>query len=709
MRRSTPLDTKSTVLRSALAALVTLAVAGVAEARVETLRWMSGDNAGRAAIAGYKLHAGDAPGVYQVTIDLGLPSPSNGVFTVSRDINLPDDVTIYLAMSAYSNTLDANNVPLESALSSPQTRSGQAPAGNGAPVGIIQSPSTEVATIQLGGSLDFASFGFDPDGDTISFDWDFDALISGVAPSSAEDPGTVVFDRPGTFTVSLTVTDSQGLSNTLPDTLTVNVTMPGGGGPQPGPVASARRVGRGLSSPVAIAAPVGDTRVFVAQRDGRIRVLEGGGMRSQSFLDLRSDTSTAGSGGLLGLAFDPEYDTNGFVFTYRTDAAGNSVVSRFTVFPNDPYTLDPASELEILHVTQPQPGNAGGGLAFDAAGFLMLSLGDGGGVGDPAERAQDGQSLLGKVLRLDVAVPPMGNSQPSGNGAYSIPADNPFLGDGSVRDEIWAIGLHDPRDISIDRQTGDLWIADPGQSLTQEINFETGNDAGGHNYGWDVMEGSVCNPTDPAGSPACDAPELTAPIFEYPTTGNECEIVGGHVYRGAHPQLRGEYFFADACSGKLWSLDPQSGAVTSHSAQLASSAGRSVHAVAIGEGGTGELFVIADDGYVYKLGMGLPECSDGVDNDGDGMTDHPQDSGCADTDGLFETPLCQDGFDNDGDGAVDLEDPECRTAWQNVEADALPANILVEEPFCGLGAELVLIFPPLIWLRQRRRMASARS
>jgi hypothetical protein len=351
-------------------------------------------------------------------------------------------------------------------------------------------------------------------------------------------------------------------------------------------------------------------------------------------------------------------------------------------------------------------GHSGGGLAFGPGGFLFIGLGDGGYMYDPAEVSQDGQSMLGKILRLDVGVPKAASSIAIGVD-YAIPAGNPFIGDGTTLDEIWAIGLRNPFRLSFDRMTGDLWIADQGRAERQEINFETGSDAGGHNYGWDVMEGTACSAVDPAATPACNASALTDPIFEYTSTTSDCAVLGGHMYQGAIPDLRGEYFFADACSGKVWSLEPASGRVTNRTNAFSNYVSGGILAGGLGEGGTGELYVLGVGGEIYKLRSTSPECSDGIDNDADGEVDFPDDPGCQSAGAPFENPICDDRFDNDDDGVVDLADSDCTTAYASLEA--APASVvetstgMSKESLCGLGADLVLIFPPLIFLKGRRR------
>ncbi len=505
---------------------------------------------------------------------------------------------------------------------------------------------------------------------------------------------------------------SDGDPVTLDDSCQVGICVGSEPEPNPGPPGSTRRgiakgkaglqnAGHGLDDSVRAASPDGDPRLFAVQRDGRIYVAEAGQvLTKRAFLDLRSEVSDVGDGGLLGLAFDPDYASNGYFYVYRTVRSGDAVLSRFQV-SGDAYVANRLSEFEILRIALPTPGsNPGGGLAFDLDGYLLVGVGDGDTLGDPGDRAQDGDQLLGKILRLDISDPPSA-------GGYRIPHDNPFLGAGNVRDEIWALGLRNPSHLAVDSTTGDLWITDQGQSTRLEINFEPGSDAGGHNYGWDVMEGTACNTDRPATNISCGSAALTEPIFEYDLTSASCEIVGGYVYRGALPDLSGQFFFADACAGSAWSYDREDDTLANRSQQFDDFVSGNVHVVGFGQDGFGEGYVLTSDGRLYKMRGTEPECSDGVDNDGDGLVDDGADPGCANAESVIENPRCDDYFDNDGDGQMDAADAQCTSRAANVEAEAEPgtSDMLTEETLCGLGAELALIFPPLMWLRNHRRRA----
>ena len=250
--------------------------------------------------------------------------------------------------------------------------------------------------------------------------------------------------------------------------------------------------------------------------------------------------------GLLGLAFHPRYRQNGYLYVNYTDMAGHTAVVRYTARA-DGGAADPGSALPLLRVEQPAANHNGGHLLFGPDGYLYVGLGDGGGAGDTYRNAQSPQSLLGKMLRLDV-------DRTEGGKPYAIPADNPFR-DGPFRPEVWAVGLRNPWRYSFDRTSGDLYIADVGQNAYEEVNVVPAGAAPGLNFGWPRMEATHCYPS---GS-ACDRQGLTLPAAEYGRGGN-CSVTGGAVYRGAaQPLLRGAYLFGDYCSGRIWSLHRDGG------------------------------------------------------------------------------------------------------------------------------------------------------
>jgi glucose/arabinose dehydrogenase len=293
-----------------------------------------------------------------------------------------------------------------------------------------------------------------------------------------------------------------------------------------------------------------DDRLFVLEQVGRIRIIENDQLLPDAFLDISDRVgSTANEQGLLGLAFHPNYAIpdapgQGQFYVNYTDRAGNTHISRFSVMADDPYRADPESEVDYLFVEQPYPNHNGGMLAFGPDGYLYVGSGDGGSAGDPLGNGQSLATLLGKVLRLDVD---------SVTDAYTIPPDNPFAGGASALPEIWAYGLRNPWRFSFDRVTGDLYIADVGQSRWEEANFQPGDSTGGENYGWSIMEGMHCY-----NSETCDQNGLVLPIFEYDHAQGGCSVTGGYVYRGVlFPQMTGNYFVADYCSGIIWRLFPE--------------------------------------------------------------------------------------------------------------------------------------------------------
>jgi glucose/arabinose dehydrogenase len=301
-----------------------------------------------------------------------------------------------------------------------------------------------------------------------------------------------------------------------------------------------RPYAEGFVTPVVIT-HAGDDRLFVAEQTGYIRVVRDGDVASRPFLDIDSLTTSGGEQGLLGLAFHPDYQSNGFFFINYTDNSGDTVVARYQV-SDDPDIASPGSEQVLLRVDQPYSNHNGGGLAFGADGYLYIGLGDGGSAGDPENRAQDLGTPLGKMLRIDV-------DARSGDPQYGIPEDNPFAGRSGARPEIWLYGLRNPWRFSFDREGGDLWLGDVGQGEIEEID-RVAPDDGGLNLGWRLMEGDRCYESD------CDRDGLTLPVSVYEHGSAHCSVTGGYVYRGSDvPSLEGGYLFADYCSGVAWVLD----------------------------------------------------------------------------------------------------------------------------------------------------------
>ncbi len=262
------------------------------------------------------------------------------------------------------------------------------------------------------------------------------------------------------------------------------------------------------------------------------------------FLDI-SDRVESGSSerGLLSVAFHPDYAENGRFFVNYTNKDGDTVISRFQVTA-DPNVADAATETILLTIPQPFPNHNGGQLQFGPDGYLYVGMGDGGAAADPQGNGQNEGTLLGAMLRLDV-------DGVSAEANYAVPADNPFI-NSEGRNEIWATGVRNPWRFSFDRLTGDLFIADVGQNIWEEVNFQPANSSGGENYGWDIMEGMHCFSDD-----ACDSSGTVLPIYDYQHENGRCSITGGYVYRGQQfPALTGNYFFGDYCTGEIWALAP---------------------------------------------------------------------------------------------------------------------------------------------------------
>jgi glucose/arabinose dehydrogenase len=326
----------------------------------------------------------------------------------------------------------------------------------------------------------------------------------------------------------------------------------------------------------------GDERLFVVEQAGRIRIIAQGQLLDGPFLDLTDHVLSSGNEqGLLSVAFPPDYAATGrFFVDYTRKGDGATIVERYQVSKSDPNVADKSSAGEVIVIKQPEANHNGGLIKFGPDGFLYIGMGDGGGQGDQHGSIGNGQNpkaLLGKLLRIDV----------TNQTTYTIPASNP------LGNEIWALGLRNPWRYSFDRLTGDLYIADVGQDTYEEVDFQPAASAGGENYGWRIMEGLHCyNP-----SAGCDRSGLTLPIAEY-SHGEGCSVTGGYVYRGAnYPALQGQYFFADYCSGTIWSLQRDAAGQWTRTERLAanlpiSSFGEDVH---------GELYVIDLGGAVYQL------------------------------------------------------------------------------------------------------------
>lgn len=346
-------------------------------------------------------------------------------------------------------------------------------------------------------------------------------------------------------------------------------------------------VAGGFERPVFAASPPQDATLLVVleQHTGLVRAIRDGVTLAEPFLDLSGRSRASGfEQGLLGLAFHPQYAENGRFFVNYTDTDGDTVIEAYQVSEN-PNRADPDSALEILHIPQPRANHNGGMLAFGPDGYLYIGTGDGGGANDPDNAGQRLDTLLGKMLRIDV----------DGAAPYAIPPDNPFVNDPEALPEIWAYGLRNPWRFSFDRLTGDLWIADVGQNAREEINFQPADSPGGENYGWRVREGMICRP----GQDPCDLPEATDPIHDYGRPIGQ-SITGGYVYRGpADPDLQGAYLFADWVTGEFWSLRYDGQGVTG----LRSYAVPAQRVSSFGEDADGHVYVVDHaNGTLYRIG-----------------------------------------------------------------------------------------------------------
>jgi glucose/arabinose dehydrogenase len=346
-------------------------------------------------------------------------------------------------------------------------------------------------------------------------------------------------------------------------------------------------IASGLTAPLYLTSPSGDTeRLFIVEQGGTIRIVQNGTLLPAPFLDITANISSGGERGLLGLAFDPDYTTNGRFFVHYTDVAGNTRVSMWLRSSADPNLADPASEQLVLAAEQPFPNHNGGQLSFGPDGYLYLGLGDGGSGGDPQGRGQDLTDLLGSILRLDVhtATP------------YTIPPDNPFAGRTDASPEIWSYGLRNPWRFSFDRANGDLYIGDVGQSAWEEIDVSPASENAGKgiNFGWNVMEGKHCYSAS-----SCNQAGLALPVLEY-DHGEGCSITGGYVYRGAAiPEIQGHYFYGDYCGGWVRSIRIDGGAITQSYQWPALAPGGSI--TSFGEDAAGELYVVSAGGQVFRI------------------------------------------------------------------------------------------------------------
>ncbi|HWH24928.1 MAG TPA: PQQ-dependent sugar dehydrogenase, partial [Candidatus Limnocylindria bacterium] len=312
----------------------------------------------------------------------------------------------------------------------------------------------------------------------------------------------------------------------------------------------------------------GSGRLYALEQEGRVRLLEpDGSVRPEPFLDITDRVRAGGERGLLGLAFHPDYASNGRLFVHYTDRAGDTVVAEFS--RASPSAADPASERVLLAIDQPFGNHNGGMIDFGPDGRLYVATGDGGSAGDPLAAGQDPNTPLGKLLRLDVDDP--------------APAA-----------EIWALGLRNPWRFSFDPPAGTLWIADVGQNRWEEVNVAP-VDAAGLNYGWSLMEGPDCFRTSD-----CDTTGLELPVAWYPTQSPHCAITGGYVYRGSQTGMYGAYLFSDYCSGTIWAIDAAA-AASGEPVEPIEVGQSNLNVTSFGQDEAGELYLVGHDGTILLV------------------------------------------------------------------------------------------------------------
>lgn len=345
----------------------------------------------------------------------------------------------------------------------------------------------------------------------------------------------------------------------------------------------------GFSSPTTIT-HAGDDRIFVLEQNGTIKIIENGNVTD--FMDINNRVSSPSDNlnvyadelGLLGLAFDPDFENNGYFFLNYTNNDQNTVISRFSINSSNPNLGNADSEELVIEIEQPYSNHNGGCIAFGPDGYLYIGMGDGGNSGDPQGFGQNMTSLLGKILRLDVSSLP-----------YSVPNDNPFVGNNNYFPEIWASGVRNPWKFSFDTQTGDLWIGDVGQNAWEEIDFQSSSSQGGENYGWNCFEGFASYENN-----GCND-NYTDPVHTYENNGypNDCSITGGFVYRGtSYPNFNGHYVFGDYCTGKIFTLSDEGNT----NFDLSTQENTDIFISCFGEDNNGELYLAdRNTGEIFSI------------------------------------------------------------------------------------------------------------
>jgi len=341
-----------------------------------------------------------------------------------------------------------------------------------------------------------------------------------------------------------------------------------------------------FDKPVGIYAdPAGGDRLFVIEQDGKVKVFSNLGNVDVStvFLDISDRVVSAGEQGLLGLAFHPNFSQNPYVYVnYISANPLRTVIARFTISPSNPDIADPNTMIVIMEYNQPFSNHNGGQLAFGSDGYLYIGVGDGGGAGDPFGNGQSLSTVLGKILAINVDAASAGRN-------YSIPSDNPFFGNTlGYREEIYAYGFRNPWRFSFDSVSGQLWVGDVGQGRLEEIDIVEK----GKNYGWNIMEGSLCFDT----ASGCDQTGLELPIWNY-THDLGYSVIGGYVYRGLNlSTLVGNYVYADYGSGRIWALN-FNGSIATNTLLINSG----INIASLGLDSSNELYFAAYNGRIYQL------------------------------------------------------------------------------------------------------------
>lgn len=346
------------------------------------------------------------------------------------------------------------------------------------------------------------------------------------------------------------------------------------------------KVAEGLDRPVHLTHAGDDSdRLFIVEQPGRIKIFQDNVIQQVPFLDITDRVRSGGERGLLSVTFPPAYQNKRYFYVNYTNSSGDTIVSRFRL--NSDNIANPQSEEVILIVEQPFSNHNGGQLAFGPDGFLYIAMGDGGSGGDPLGSGQNTNTLLGKLLRIDVESGIHSNGKP-----YAIPDTNPFIETADFQPEIWALGLRNPWRFSFDRDTGDLYIADVGQNLFEEVNFQFSSSVGGENYGWNIMEGLHCFE-----QATCKQNGLTTPVFEYGHSEGDVSITGGLVYRGnVFPRMQGVYFFADFASGRIAGLRRDN-----NQWQVTVLADTELNVSSFGEDNNGQIYILDISGSIYRI------------------------------------------------------------------------------------------------------------